>query len=67
VHDRMPVVLPDGGSRAAWLDPALDADAVLPLLAPLPDGLLELAPANPVVNTAGYEGADCLEAPAALF
>jgi putative SOS response-associated peptidase YedK len=67
VHDRMPVVLPDDAARAAWLDPALDGEAVMPLLAPLPDGLLELVPANPVVNKAGYEGADCLEAPAALF
>jgi putative SOS response-associated peptidase YedK len=67
VHERMPVVLPDEASRGAWLDPGLDGEAVLPLLAPLPDGLLELEPANPVVNKAGYEGADCLEAPAALF
>jgi putative SOS response-associated peptidase YedK len=67
VHDRMPVVLSDEAARVAWLDPALDGEAVTPLLAPLPDGLLELVPANPVVNKAGYEGADCLEAPAALF
>jgi putative SOS response-associated peptidase YedK len=36
VHDRMPVVLAEPPTWEAWLDPALDASAVAPLLAPLP-------------------------------
>ena len=40
VHDRMPaILLPD--QETLWLDPASqDPDALAPLLAPLPDGLL---------------------------
>jgi putative SOS response-associated peptidase YedK len=60
VHDRMPVVLADPAAWEAWLDPALDADAVTPLLASLPAGALEVAPANPVLNHPDHEGPDCL-------
>jgi putative SOS response-associated peptidase YedK len=60
VHDRMPVVLADPAAWEAWLDPALDAGAVTPLLAPLPAGALEVAPANPVLNHPDHEGPDCL-------
>jgi putative SOS response-associated peptidase YedK len=63
VHDRMPVVLPDAAAWEAWLDPALDGDAVAPLLSPLPAGAMRMAPANPVVNVADHEGPDCLVAP----
>jgi putative SOS response-associated peptidase YedK len=60
VHDRMPVVLHEPAAWEAWLDPALDAGAVEPLLAPLPAGALQVAPANPVLNHADHEGPDCL-------
>ena len=60
VHDRMPVVLADPAVWEAWLDPALDAAAVAPLLAPLPAGALQVAPANPVLNHPDHEGPDCL-------
>jgi putative SOS response-associated peptidase YedK len=60
VHDRMPVVLADPAAWEAWLDPALDAAAVAPLLAPLPAGALGVAPANPVLNHPDHEGPDCL-------
>ncbi len=63
VHDRMPVVLAEHAAWEAWLDPALDAGAVGPLLAPLPAEALTVAPANPVLNVADYEGPDCLVAP----
>jgi hypothetical protein len=33
---------------------------VAPLLAPLPDGALAVAPANPVLNHPDHEGPDCL-------
>jgi putative SOS response-associated peptidase YedK len=60
VHDRMPVVLADPAAWEAWLDPALDAAAVAPLLAPLPAGALQVAPASPVLNHPDHEGPDCL-------
>ena len=60
VHERMPVVLADPAVWEAWLDPALDAAAVAPLLAPLPAGALQVAPANPVLNHPDHEGPDCL-------
>jgi len=60
VHDRMPVMLVDDASRAAWLDRSLDFAAVRDLLAPLPDGLLTVAPANPCVNHHVNDGPECL-------
>jgi putative SOS response-associated peptidase YedK len=64
VHDRMPVVLADSSSWEAWLDPALDAGAVAPLLAPLPAERMAVAPANPAMNSPDYDEPDCLVAPA---
>jgi putative SOS response-associated peptidase YedK len=65
VHDRMPVVLDGPDFWEAWLDPALDAAAVAPLLAPLPAESLRVAPVNPAMGSPDYEGPDCLVAPAA--
>jgi putative SOS response-associated peptidase YedK len=63
VHDRMPVVLAEAASWEAWLDPALDAGAVAPLLAPLPAERMSVAPANPLLNSPDYDEPDCLVAP----
>ena len=60
VHDRMPVVLAEHASWEAWLDPALDAVAVAPLLVALPPESMQVAPANPVMNHPDHEGPDCL-------
>jgi putative SOS response-associated peptidase YedK len=49
VHDRMPVVLAEPAAWEAWLDPGLATQDVAALLAPLPDGSLEVAPADPVL------------------
>jgi putative SOS response-associated peptidase YedK len=62
-HDRMPVVLADAASWAAWLDPALDAGAVVPLLTPLAAERLAVAPANPAMNSADYDEPDAVVAP----
>jgi putative SOS response-associated peptidase YedK len=62
IHDRMPVVLPGPEERAAWLDPALDAAAAMPLLGPLPDELTHVQRASTRVNAATYDAPDCLEA-----
>jgi putative SOS response-associated peptidase YedK len=61
IHDRMPVVLAEPGAWDAWLDPAVDGAAAVPLLAPLPSGDLAVRAANPVVNRAGHDAPDCLE------
>jgi len=61
VHDRMPVVLPGPEERAAWLDPSLDAAAVMPLLGPLADELTEVHRASRRVNAASYDAPDCLD------
>jgi putative SOS response-associated peptidase YedK len=63
VHDRMPVVLAEPDSWEAWLDPALDAGAVAPLLAPLPAERMSVAPANPAMNSPDYDEPDSLVAP----
>jgi putative SOS response-associated peptidase YedK len=49
VHDRMPVVLAEPAAWEAWLDPGLSAQDVAALLAPLPAGTLEVAPADPAL------------------
>jgi putative SOS response-associated peptidase YedK len=49
VHDRMPVVLAEPAAWEAWLDPELSAQDVAALLAPLPAGSLEVAPADPAL------------------
>ena len=66
VHDRMPVVLTDSASWEAWLDPVLDARAVAPLLAPQPAVRMEVAPANPAMNSPDYDDPDSLIAPATV-
>jgi putative SOS response-associated peptidase YedK len=63
VHDRMPAILADDASRAAWLDPAGDDGAALELLRPLPDEALTVAPANPLVNSVANQGPQLLVSP----
>jgi putative SOS response-associated peptidase YedK len=63
VHDRMPCVLESPEHEAAWLAPAVDADAALELLGTLAAERTAVAPANPAVNKAGVEGAELLIAP----
>ena len=63
VHDRMPCVLESAEAEAAWLSPAVDAQAALELLTVLAAARTSAAPANPAVNKAGVEGAELLIAP----
>jgi putative SOS response-associated peptidase YedK len=60
LHDRMPAILDGPEAEAAWLDPATDLDGALDLLAPYPDGRVEVHPVSPRINTAGVEGLDLL-------
>ena len=55
LHDRMPAVLAGPEERAAWLDPQVDLDGAIDLVRPLPDGLLEITPVSPDINTAGND------------
>jgi putative SOS response-associated peptidase YedK len=69
IHDRMPVILaPD--SEAAWLDPGLEPEELLALLAPAPDDLLSVRAVSDAVNDVRQDGAhliDPREEQAALF
>jgi putative SOS response-associated peptidase YedK len=60
VMDRMAVILPP----AAWeqyLDPGIaSAEAIQPLLTPLPEGLLTMYPCDPIVNNVKNETPDCI-------
>jgi putative SOS response-associated peptidase YedK len=60
LHDRMPVVLSDDGARA-WARGHLTFEQVEALLAPCPDGFLELRPASPLVNSVRNDGPQLLE------
>jgi putative SOS response-associated peptidase YedK len=66
VHDRMPTILADRGTEAAWLDPATSAEEAVELCAPLAADRMESAPANPALNKVGdaHEGPELLVAPA---
>jgi putative SOS response-associated peptidase YedK len=65
IHDRMPVVFAGPEHWHAWLHPSLDGAAACELLSPLPPEEIVVRPANPLVNSARYEGPDCLGLPAA--
>lgn len=61
VHDRMPVVL-DPGDYAIWLDRTVtEADKVLPLLGPAPEGAIAMRRVSTRVNNARNEGPDLIE------
>ena len=61
LHDRMPVIVPPA-AYAAWLSSDTTTNVLLPLLRPYPAGEMAAAAANPVVNSARYDGPDCLRA-----
>lgn len=60
-HHRMPVVLAPE-SFAAWLDPDASGDAVLDLLAPSPNDLLQAVPLDRAVNSIRADGPELLKA-----
>lgn len=61
IHDRMPVILPDE-KIGEWMDDANDDPTkLLPLLVPVPDGLMDGTPVSPRVNSVRNEGPECLE------
>jgi putative SOS response-associated peptidase YedK len=62
IHDRMPVILAHPEAWKCWLDPAVDGEAARELLVPLPSERMVARPANPILNSPGHDGPDCLAA-----
>lgn len=61
IHDRMPVMLPEG-TWDTWLDVRVTEPATLdPLLAPAPDAEIELWPVSPMVNSARNNGPELVD------
>ncbi|HYD00193.1 MAG TPA: SOS response-associated peptidase [Phycisphaerales bacterium] len=59
VHDRMPVVLePESAPR--WLDPHAEPAALQGLLLPAPDGILQMHPVSPRVNSPRNQGEELI-------
>ncbi len=56
VHDRMPAILADEESMAAWLDPQVGSDAARAILAPLPTALMRKDKAAQAVGKPANEG-----------
>jgi len=50
LHDRMPAVLDGPDAEAAWLHAAVDLDAALDLVRPLPEGRIRVSPVPPPVR-----------------
>jgi putative SOS response-associated peptidase YedK len=63
IHDRMPVILADRDSQAAWLDGTLGAEDALALCGALGESRLSAAAANPALNKPG----DAVEGPELLL
>jgi putative SOS response-associated peptidase YedK len=63
IHDRMPVILPDGRAEAIWLDPSVPARAAQELLVPLPDDGVKVREVGYAVSDARHDEPDCLDPP----
>lgn len=60
VHDRMPVILTEASAFSLWLDPAVTTpEALAPLFAPAPAGLLRARAVSRRVNSAVNDDPDC--------
>ena len=61
VHDRMPVIL-TADDALAWLDPAIDAEALQGLLRPFPSKLMVCNPVSVAVGNVRNNNASLIEA-----
>lgn len=66
LHERMPVILAPR-EYGVWLAQSAGPEELKALLATSDSSELEVVPANPVVNNARHEGADCLDPPPQLL
>ena len=62
LHDRMPVILPQG-AEDLWLEKGAPPEALKDLLVPLPDDDVALRPVSSAVNAARHDAPDCLDDP----
>ena len=60
IHDRMPVILPQG-SYDVWLDPEAEKDELYGLLAPYPEDEMEAYPVSRFVNSPSNNDPRCIE------
>lgn len=60
IHERMPVILDDGG-RETWLEEEASPDALKDLLKSEPPGSLESRPVSTYVNKPDNRGPECIE------
>jgi putative SOS response-associated peptidase YedK len=61
VHDRMPVILPDTAWEE-WLDPAVSAQQVLPLLKPYTAAAMTANAVSAIVNNPTKDSPECIQA-----
>ena len=62
IHNRIPVILP-AAVWDRWLDPEFqDADALVEMLKPIPDGI-NIRPVNPAMGNVKFEGPECIAPP----
>ena len=61
VHDRMPVILPDTAWEE-WLDPAVSAQQVLPLLKPYTAAAMTANAVSAIVNSPSKDSPECIQA-----
>lgn len=60
IHDRMPVILPEG-AEDRWLDPGEGSrERLRALLTPYSAGEMAAFDVNPIVNSAGHDAPDCI-------
>ncbi|MFQ5551745.1 MAG: SOS response-associated peptidase [Gemmatimonadales bacterium] len=59
IHDRMPVILPDGLLHD-WLDPAAPSSDLLRHLVPFDSAAMEVRPVSPRVNGVEFDDPECL-------
>jgi putative SOS response-associated peptidase YedK len=60
IHDRMPAILDEGDSLSLWLNPASQLKDLRRLVAPAPEGVLEMRPVSPLVNSVKNDGPELL-------
>ena len=61
IHDRMPAILDEGDDLSLWLNPTSELKDLRGLLAPAPEGLLEMRQVSTLVNSVKNEGPELVQ------